>query len=189
VKKNVFGLAVAVFLIAACQSNVCHLRGEAHNVPDSTVLYLTSVFSGYHLLDSMIVSDGLFAHDITLQNTDTALFCRMTHAKSSEACVFFFVEPGNVYVELRPEIGGSRVSGTKINNQWQALNDTVATYDYRLRNLISTVNVDSVNTQKLYQETQHLYTLLNSRINETATRNRNNALGRFISTHYSNIPH
>jgi len=43
---------------------------------------------------------------------------------------------------------------------------------------------DSLCPAKTFAGTEQLYTTLTRRITETALRNKDNALGRFISSHY-----
>ena len=111
---------------------------------------------------------------------DERLLC-LIPAGSSTPALYFFACAGKAYVELSPEEGRSRVSGTKVNNEWQALNDTVAKYDQHLRALFAK---DSISPQKTYARTEQVYTALSRRISEAAIKNKDNALGRFISSHY-----
>lgn len=179
--ENYIGLVLAAAVFAACQSDTYYIKGEAKGFTDGTVLYLTTAADEQHVLDSIVVHDGSFSYYGTI-SADEAPFCRLYPAGQENACLYFFAEPGNIYVELSTKVGRSRVSGTKVNNEWQALNDTVTKYDHHLRQLFTT---DSVNPRKLFAETEQLHTTLTRRINEAAKRNQDNALGRFISSHYS----
>ena len=189
------GLATVAVLTAACQSNTYYIIGEAHDTPDGAVLYLstddssgisqdTCGSSGCHtaptLLDSITVSGGRFGYTAT---TDTARLCHLYDKARPESSVTLFLEPGNIYVELSKKEGRSRVSGTVLNNQWQALNDTVAKYDARLRQLMLTAG-DSISPRRLHAQVAEIYDNLTRRISEAALNNRDNALGRFIATHW-----
>ena len=180
--KGFIGLATVATLTAACQSNTYYIKGEAPGTPDSTILYLCNLNTGTSptLLDSFTVSKGRFHYSAT---TDSASLCRL-YAKSHPASsVMLFIEPGNIYVELHREEGRSRVSGTMVNNQWQALNDTVAKYDARLR-LIMKNSGDSISPRHMYRQVSEIYDILSRRIHEAALNNRDNAFGHFIATHW-----
>ena len=180
--KGFIGLATVATLTAACQSNTYYIKGEALYLPDGATLYLCNLNTGTSptLLDSFTVSKGRFHYSAT---TDSASLCRL-YAKSHPASsVMLFIEPGNIYVELHREEGRSRVSGTMVNNQWQALNDTVAKYDARLR-LIMKNSGDSISPRRMYKQVSEIYDILSRRISEAALNNRDNALGRFIATHW-----
>ncbi len=175
--RKFIGLALAATLFAACQSDTYYIKGEAHDFADGTVLYLAEADGTHRVLDSMTVSKGRFAYDAL---ADDRLLC-LIPAGTTDPALYFFACPGNAYVELSPEMGGSRVSGTRVNNEWQALNDTVAKYDGHIRTLFA---ADSISPQKTYAVSERLYTTLTRRISEAALRNSDNALGRFISSHY-----
>jgi len=177
--KHIIGLAMAGFLFAACQSDTYYIKGEASHLNDSTVLYLTADLQNDSWpMDSMIVCNGRFTYSGT---TDSIRLCRLYEAGNVEHALLFFNEPGHIYIELSPQPGLSRVSGTKINNEWQALNDTVAHYDQRLRQLIASQK-DSLSPRYVHSEADNIYNTLKKRISEAALRNRDNALGHFIST-------
>ena len=176
--KSVIGLAATAFLSVGCQSNIYHIKGEAKDFADGTKLYMTAEMDSMHrTLDTITVNNGKFRYE---GETDSVVLCRLYCPKVPETALLFFIEPGNLYIELSKVAGLSRVSGTKVNNEWQALNDTVAKYDEQLRTLFHPK--DSISPRKVYSETDRIYTTLTRRITETAARNRDNALGRFINT-------
>ena len=171
------GLVLAAVVFAACQSDTYYMKGEAHGFADGTELYLAEAVGERHVVDTLAVQNGRFAYSAP---ADGRLLC-LIPAGAAEPALHFFACPGNVYVELTTEVGRSRVSGTKVNNEWQALCDTVAKYDHEIRSLFET---DSLHPRKIHAGTERLYTTLTRRITETALRNKDNALGRFISSHY-----
>ena len=179
--KSIVGLAAGVILTAACQSDEYHIKGEARHLPDGSVLYLTDdLNTGRRLLDSMVISNGSFSGSGL---TDSTFICKLFPKGQLQQGVIFFLEPGNIYVELSAVPSHSRVSGTVINNRWQALNDSVAKYDLRIRNVVRLTN-DSLNPRQLSADVNRLYKGITTHIKETAIRNKDNALGHFISTHY-----
>ena len=166
-------------LLAACQSNTFHIRGEAKGFQDGEILYIADGLNRDSLpTDSIIVAEG---HFIFHGETDTVRFCRLYRAIDAQLEVTFFLEPGNIYVEMSAVPGRSRVSGTVINNGWQALNDEVAVCDRQLRRIIRDENIDRAAQAKA------LYDQIDFSIREMALKHKNNALGRFISTRYNTI--
>ena len=175
---------MAGLLFAACQSDTYYIKGEASHLSDGTVLYLTAdLQNDSRPVDSITVSNGHFSYHGT---TDNIRLYRLYEADNESHALLFFNEPGNIYIELSPRLGQSRVSGTEINNEWQALNDTVTRYDKRLRKLMASQK-DSLSTRYVFSETDSIYNILRKRIGEAAVRNRDNALGHFISTS-GNLP-
>lgn len=172
----IVGLATVIVFFTACQSNTYSIKGEAKNFANGTLLYLDN---DHQHIDSFIVMDGHFSSNGI---TDTTNLCKLYVAGTKGPVVYFFVEPGNIHIELSKEIGCSRVSGTRVNNEWQTLNDTVAKYDSQMRSLFDSTN-DSIIPKQLFKETCRIYDILTLRINEAAIRNRDNALGRFIASH------
>ena len=148
-----FRLALASLILASCQSKDCHVTVE--NVITTPTSYKINPARHFHY------------------SADSVRLCRIPDTQ-----VLFFNEPGNVYIELSPHEGMTRVSGTKLNNEWQALNDTVAKYDQLLRDLFGN------HSDSLYNQVSAIYDTLQQRILQTADRNRDNALGHFISLHF-----
>ena len=158
------GLAVATFVLAACQSNILNITGEVHHIGDGATLYLSYLDDGdNHPFDSVIVKNSRFIFNSQVDSI--RLCCLYNH----DVQVFFFTEPGNVYIEIFDCKGQSRVSGTKINNQWQALNDTVSKYDQHLRSLMKN-NANGFRHRALYHKINGVYDILIQRIEESSIR-------------------
>ena len=68
-----FGLATAAFLLAACQSNAYHIKGEAKGYEDGEVLYIADGLGhDARSTDSIIVTEGRF---VLHGETDTVRSC------------------------------------------------------------------------------------------------------------------
>lgn len=171
-------------MVASCQSDNYYIRGEAWWLKDGTKLYLnTTLNTNGQPTDSTMVIAG---HFLLQGTTDSSCISRLSIADDEQPAIIFFTEPGNIYIELAPEQGCSRVSGTEVNNRWQALNDSVALCDQSIRQLMSSAH-DSVNISHLSTSMQQLYDGITRLISLTAAENRDNALGRFICTHYQGL--
>lgn len=180
--STLIGLTALTLIVTACQSDLYTIRGEARQFADGTLLCLTPDLNNDTAdCDTVSIIDGRFTYTATA--TATRL-CRLYAPSCPDASVLLFTEPGNIYVELSPLSGHSRVSGTKTNNQWQALCDTVAHYDRRLRTLVTTAH-DSISPRETAAKMERHYAILTQRIHETAERNKDNALGRFILERFS----
>ena len=165
----------------ACQSDTYSIIGEAFHLPDGSMLYLTTSLDGQgEVLDSAIVERGRFRCQGHIAESQIS---RLYLSTDSQQSIVFFNEPGNIYIELSGQPGQSRVSGTTINNRWQTLNDSVAKYELRIRSIVESAS-DSINPHQRFVDIERQYVSLTRLIKETALRNRDNALGRFISNHY-----
>ena len=121
-RKSFIGLAVASFMLCACQSDVYQIKGCATQLKDGDTVTLAFEDPPQKVLGQAIVSGGTFKFAGT---TDTTLFCRAYLNRQQLTSCSFFLEPGEITIELNQHPRPSRVSGTQLNNQWQALNDTV----------------------------------------------------------------
>ena len=101
------------------------------------------------------------------------------------ACqVSFFTEPGIITVELNSEPGTSRVSGTKLNNQWQQLTDSIALMGYQVAKALRHPAADSTAQKALAHYVDSLHRQMSACIQNTAQRNKDNPLGRYINENY-----
>ena len=180
--KSLIGLATVTFMIAACQSNTYHIKGEAKGFKEGTSLCLSAGLTDRKTIDTLYITNGRFSYEGA---TDSVYLCRLCPVGAhQEEEILFFLEPGNIYIELSQEASHSRVSGTKVNNEWQALNDRVTASDHEIRRIMAQAK-DSISTRKLYDDMERIYTGLTADIKKTALRNKDNALGHFISHHFN----
>ena len=179
--KKVTAAAIVALAMVACQNDTCRINGEARSFKDGTWLYLTADLNNGTPADSLCVRHGRFVYQ---QTTGTTSLCLIYPAGASPCSgITFFTEPGNIYIELVKEPGRSRVSGTKVNNEWQALNDSISRCDHSIRTLMRNSR-DSISLQRLSADLQRLYDNMEKAIGATAQRNLDNALGQFINSHY-----
>ena len=176
--KSIVGLAAMSLMLTACQSNSYRIDGFAGMFLEGDTVVLAADAAPDVPIATTLVHNGKFLFS---GETDTVGLCTVYQKQLPDQRLTFFLEPGNIAIELNRAPVCSRVSGTIVNNEWQALNDTVTKYDRKLCQLFAT---DSVNPRKMFAETEKLHTTLTRRINEAAKRNQDNALGRFISSHY-----
>lgn len=182
--RQLIGLAAATLLLASCQSDIFRINGIAKEYADGDTLLLTIGDDGQPSNPTVpiVVEKGKFR---LKQRTDTTIFCSLRSSHQPQCNVTFFMEPGEkVRVELGAEPGTSRISGSRINNEWQKLCSLAEDYGRTLCETAGQAGSDSLTIADAYNRTSRLYSEMNEAIRQTATRNSDNALGLFLSTHY-----
>ena len=82
--------------------------------------------------------------------------------------------------------GQSRISGSKVHDEWQAMTDQLNAHSNRLQQLIkSSGSLTDSGQVDLLIEARRIEREMRACIANTAQRNADNALGRFIATHYT----
>ena len=128
--KLLYGLA-AVSLLLSCQSNSFQINGIARTLQEGDTICLMK--EGGEPIAISTVSNGKFSFYGEIR--ETGLYSVM--AKKAPACqVSFFTEPGTITIELNSQPGTSRVSGTRLNNEWQQLTDSVEMMGYEVARLL-----------------------------------------------------
>jgi hypothetical protein len=170
------------FLTTSCQSDSYQIRGCAPQLKNGDTITLAFEDPPQKVLGQACVTDGIFKFGGT---TDTVLFCKAYLNREPLTSVSFFLEPGNITIELNKHPQPSRVSGTVLNNEWQALNDTVQALGYKLIRLAETsCKTQAANRQFLQQSIDSLHHRISDYITETARRNKTNVLGKYIQENY-----
>ena len=180
--KSVYGLAVAGIVLVSCQSDFYLIKGFARQLQEGDTICLAFGEPSERILDKTIVSDGQFTFS---GNTDTTLFCR-AYLQSNPTCtVSFFLEPGNIAMEINLPPKSSRVSGTRLNNNWQQLNDSIKLIGAQLIKLSKETGfTDESCNRSRFRAIDSLHRKMSACIIHTARRNNDNALGRYIDINY-----
>ena len=180
--RSFIGLAVAGLVLCACQSDVYQIKGCAPELKDDDTITLAFEDPPQKILGQAIVSGGTFKFAGT---TDTTLFCRAYLNRQQLSSCSFFLEPGEITIELYQHPRPSRVSGTVLNNQWQALNDTVQKLGTQLIRLAQlSTRTNAAHRQRLQQQVDSLHRRISDCITQTGQRNSQNVLGRYIQQNY-----
>ena len=181
-KNSLIGLAIAGLALCSCQSDAYQIKGCAPDLKDGDTITLAFEDPPQKILGQACVANGVFKFAGT---TDTTLFCRAYLKGQQLTSCSFFLEPGNITIELHRHPKPSRVSGTVLNNEWQALNDTVQKIGTRLIRLAElSTRTQSPDRRQLQQQIDSLHRRLSATITETAQRNQQNVLGRYILDNY-----
>ena len=180
--KALIRLAIAGIAFCSCQSDSYKIKGYASHLHDGDTIILALEDHQQKILGQTKVSDGNF---IMKGVTDTTVFCRAYLNREPLTSISFFLEPGNITIELNPYPTPSRVSGTSLNNEGQGLNDSVQTLGDKLIRLAETTSkTKSYNRQQLQKSIDSLHHKISGCITNTGQRNRNNVLGKYIIDNY-----
>ncbi len=179
--KTIVGLTVAGALCLSCQSNSYHIEGFARDYRDGDTICMCPESVQQGMVMVSLVENGKF---MFTGETDTVAVCRIFAKKTPDHDVTFFLEPDKMTVELSPSPAGNRVSGTKINNEWQQLNDSIRHLGQEaVRTAL--MPVPDTTAQQLREKTiSNLHQQMSDCILSTARRNSDNPLGQYIENNY-----
>ena len=177
--KSIFGLAATGFLLCACQSNTFQIDGFARSFEEGDTICLQK--EDQQPIAISTVNQGKFSFYGEIK--EIGLYSVM--AKRAPACqVSFFTEPGVTTIELNSEPGTSRVSGTKLNNQWQQLTDSIALMGRQIAKILHHPAADTTAQKALAHSADSLHRQMSACILNTAQRNKDNPLGKYINENY-----
>ena len=108
--------------LTACQSSSYQVNGTIEGAAEGDTLFLTSDLQTGIPSDTIFVEDGKFHIS---GEADSVRLCMIYSAKRNELNAPFFIEPGIISIQIKETPGASRVGGTKCNDEWQVLNDSV----------------------------------------------------------------
>ena len=166
-------------LISSCQSNTYQIDGFARSFAEGDTICLMN--EGGKPIAISTVSNGKFS--FYGENMETGLYSVM--AKKAPACqVSFFTEPGTTTIELNSQPGTSRVSGTRLNNEWQLLTDSIAMVGREIAKLLRHPTADTTAQKALATSVDSLHRRMSDCILNTAQRNKDNPLGKYIQENY-----
>jgi len=179
--KHTLGLAAIGTLCLSCQSNFYQIDGQASNCQDGDTICLAYDNEPDRYFAFAIVSNGRFT--FTGETTSTNL-CRIYPIHKSNNGVSLFLEPDKLTVELSQKNALNRVSGSKINNQWQLLNDSIRILGERIVRIVQEPVSDSISQKERVITIDSLHRRMLDCIDNTAQRNKDNALGIYIRENY-----
>ena len=177
----IMGLA----MLASCQQNNYKIEGSGKVLHDGDTLYLTSDLNEMKPSDTIIVKNGKFT---LTGETDSTYFCLLFSPNNGELVMPFFVERGNIKLELPEDMDKARVSGTLCNQEWQTVLDSTIVMSKRINELSVKMfrNEDNIELQaKCQQEVSELNDRFNRFIFDTGKKNINNEFGYFVVNYYS----
>lgn len=171
-------------LIVSCQSNGYKIAGEASGLKDGDTLFLSHDMETGIPSDTILVENGKFALN---GETDSTSLCMIYSASRNEINAAFFIEPGTIKVNLSKQPGASRVSGTRCNDEWQRLNDSVMVIGKEINRIAEHIygnNVPFEEQQKGMEQIEGLNKRFSACVIETTKKNIDNEFGFFLLTYY-----
>lgn len=178
--RFLYGLA-AVNLLLACQSNSFQINGYAKAFQEGDTICLSFNEQVDSPFTQTVVRDGKF---MFAGETDSFWLCRAYVKQQPDCGTTFFMEPGHITIELNPSPAISRVSGTKCNNEWQHLADSVNLLARDIANILRHPATDLQTQQMNTHIIDSLHRRMSDCILHTAQRNSDNPLGQYIQNNY-----
>jgi hypothetical protein len=177
--KSILGLAATGYLLCSCQSNTFQIDGYARSFAEGDTICLMN--EREQTIAISIVCQGKFSFYGEIQKI--GLYSVM--AKEAPACqVSFFTEPGITTIELNSQPGTSRISGTRLNNEWQQLTDSIALMGSQIAKMLHHPASDTTAQKALAHTADSLHRQMSACILNTAQRNKDNPLGKYINENY-----
>ena len=176
--------SAAVLALTACHSNTYKISGAVEGLNDGDTLFITNDLQAGIPTDTLIVKDGKFELS---GETDSTYLCMVYSEKRNELNAPFFIEPGNISIKLVEAPGASRVGGTKCNEQWQELNDSVMTIGKEINRIAEHIygnTVDEMEQQKGMEQIEKLNQRFSAIVVKTTEKNIKNEFGYFLLTYY-----
>ena len=176
--------SAAVIALTACHSNAYKISGKVEGLKDGDTLYVTNDLQTGIPTDTLIVKDGKFESSGA---TDSTYIAMIYSGARNELNAPFFVEPGNITIKLVETPGASRVGGTKCNEQWQELNDSVMTIGKEINRIAEHIygnTIDEMEQQKGMEQIDKLNQRFSAIVVKTTEKNIKNEFGYFLLTYY-----
>jgi len=171
-------------LITGCQSTAYKVSGVTEGLFDGDTLFLTHDLQNGIPSDTILVKDGHFSFE---GETDSTYLCMVYEANRNEINIPFFIEPGNITIKLSEVPGNSRVGGTKCNEGWQELNDSVMSIGREINRIAEHIYGNTVSPddqRKGMEQIEKLNQRFAQIVCQTTERNINNEFGYFLLTYY-----
>jgi thiol-disulfide isomerase/thioredoxin len=176
-------LLVAIALVA-CHSSSFKINGTIEGVKDGDILYISYDLEQGTPADSFYVKDGKFTYE---GKTDSTRLCVIYSKTRIDINSTFFVEPGEIDIQLSDVPERQKVSGTKVNEQWQLLVDSINLYSKQLNDISAQLFSQAYNEEAqaaLRVKATNTEAKLSQCILAFADRNITNELGFFLVNLY-----
>ncbi len=176
----------ALFAVAltACQSNTYQINGTIEGAADGDTLFLTSDMQTGAPNDTIVVKNGKFSLSGEADSIHLSIiYC----AKRNEINAPFFIEPGTITLTLKEMPGSSRVGGTKCNDEWQELNDSVMTIGKQINQIAEQVygkHLEEPEQKNAMAIIENLNRHFSAIVVKKVEENISNEFGFFLLTYY-----
>ena len=182
--KKALGLlpAIAVLLLlAGCHSKSYRIHGEMEGATETDTLFLITDLENGIPFDTLLIKNGKFEYEGEI---DSAVICLLRIKSSTESIQPFFLEPGDITIQLRKGQGESKIKGTQLNDEWQALNDFGFENQNKLQQIMSQFADSLPDNEKQALQSKALAVMqeMTDKYYATAEKNINNELGFMLVT-------
>ena len=178
--KHPLLLFISCLLLTACNNNEFRVKGIAKHMKDGDTLYVSSDIVNGTPIDTILAKKGRFTYSGESDSTKL-LFIYQASDESKNA--IFIPEQGEIVIELFDQPLLSRVSGTKITDDFQRFNDSIYKYSMQITSIWAE-EYKSEQQQSTTKKTMARVDSLEEKINKCIfhyyNRNKNNAMGKFI---------
>ena len=181
---NTLYSALLIGALTACQSTTYQVKGTIEGAADGDTLFLTSDLQTGIPSDTIFVEDGKFHIS---GEADSVRLCMIYSAKRNELNAPFFIEPGIISIQIKETPGASRVGGTKCNDEWQVLNDSVMSIGKEINRIAEHIYGNTVTPeeqQKGMEQIDRLNQRFSNIVIKTCEKNIRNEFGYFLLTYY-----
>ena len=181
---NTLYSALLLGALTACQSTTYQVNGTIEGAADGDTLFLTSDLQTGVPSDTIFVEDGKFHIS---GEADSVRLCMIYSAKRNELNAPFFIEPGTISIQIKQTPGASRVGGTKCNDEWQILNDSVISIGKEINKIAEHIYGNTVTPeeqQKGMEQIDRLNQRFSNVVIKLCEKNIRNEFGYFILTYY-----
>ena len=181
---NTLYSVLLVGALTACQSTSYQVNGTIEGAADGDTLFLTSDLQTGIPSDTILVEDGKFSFS---GDADSVRLCMVYSASRNELNVPFFMEPGVISIQIKETPGASRVGGTKCNDEWQILNDSVMAIGKEINRIAEHIYGNTVTPeeqQKGMEQIDRLNQRFSNIVIKTCEKNIRNEFGYFLLTYY-----
>ena len=182
--KGLLPIGASLLLLNSCQANSFKLAGDVAGLNDGDTLFVTHDLQSGIPSDTLVIKDGKFSLS---GEVDSTSLCMIYGATRNEINAPFFLEPGNITIHLTEQPGGSRVSGTLCNDQWQQLNDSVMVIGKEINKIAEHIygnNLPEAEQQKGMEQIDRLNQRFAACVVKAAEKNVDNEFGYFLLTYY-----
>ena len=175
-----FTIHFSLFIVS-CQSDSYHIDGFALHLQEGDTIMLAYDDNPGRPFAMTTVSNGRFWLE---GSADESVPCRVYLKRQPSIAAAFFPDAGTIAVELNLPPTPSRISGTRLNNEWQLMNDAIQRMGKKLISIVERQDSDSISHMVRLQAVDSLHREMSAIIVQTGSRNRDNPLGRFILDNY-----
>lgn len=175
-------MAVLSTLLTACHSQTTKINGTADGYGEGDTLFITSDLTNGTPSDTIIVHNGKFSYEC---QKDSVLFCYIYSSKGNTPSFPFFIEPGEIDMNIGMKPQTSVIKGTVSNNKLQELRNIIFSKQNKMDSIMSSVydsNLSEQDQKKKMSEIKNLNSELNTAIIHAANDNLDNEFGFFLVT-------